>query len=414
MQMKIPRGFLLGVGLGFTLVVSLGSVRLWCQTAAHESPSQQVSSSGSSKAIAAQARQAFVTGNYQKAIELYRELVKAAPGVAEIHSNLAVAYYVSGRFDDAAREARIALKLKPTLLNAHYFLGASLAESGYCREALPYLEKDFPRVKDPKLKLVIGTNALRCFMALNHVNKAIDYDQILTREFPDDPEILYLTTHMFSDLSTQASQRLLATSPGSYQVQRLNAEVLELQGKPQEAIAEYRKVLSLDPRVPGIHYEIGTILLQQSHQLATLHEAKKEFEAELQIDPGNARAEYQLGEIASTVRDWNDAIAHLENAVKLDPQMVPALVSLGEAYAAAGRVKDAVAPLERATELDPDNADAHYRLSFVYRRLGRNRDANQQLAAYKKAYEILLKYKQRIRTGVVGDVTKSEAGTADH
>jgi len=412
--MKNPRGFLLGVGLGFTLIVSLGSVSLWSQSMAHKSGAGQAAVSGTTDKIAQQAEHAFDAGHYEQAIKFYEELIKAAPNVAEIHSNLAVAYYLSGRFADAAREARIALKLKPTLLNAHYFLGASLAESGYCGEALPYLEKDFSRVRDSKLKRIIGTDALRCSMALNHVDKAIDYDQILTREFPDDPEILYLTTHMFSDLSTRASQRLLATSPSSYQVHRMNAEILELQGKPQDAIAEYRKVLKLDPHVPGVHYEIGKILLQQSHDLATLHEAKKEFEAELKIDPGNAQAEYQLGEIASTVRDWNNAITHFGQAVKLDPQMVPALVGLGEAYVSAGRLKDAIAPLKRATELDSNNVDAHYRLSFVYRRLGRNQEADQQLAAYKKAYEELLKFRQRIRTGIVGDVAKPDTGTRDH
>ena len=120
-----------------------------------------------------------------------------------------------------------------------------------------------------------------------------------------------------------------------------------------------------------------------------------------------------MGEIAGIVRNWNDAITHFANAAKLDPDMVPALISLGEAYASAGRVEDAVAPLKRATELDPQNVDAHYRLSVVYRRLGRNQEADQELAAYKKAYETLLKIKQRIRAGAGGGESNSNAGKAN-
>ena len=412
--MKIARRVLLGLGLNLALMVGLANAIMWCQTTGHEPQKPQTSSSDSANALASQARHAFATGKYQQAINLYEELVKKAPAVAEIHSNLAASYYFSGRFADATREAQLAIKLKPTLLNAHYFLGASLAESGYCRQALPYLDKDFSRVRDSGLKRIIGTDALRCSMALNNVNKAIDYYRVLSREFPSDPEILYLTTHMFSDLSTQASQRLLATSPGSYQVHRMNAEILELQGKPQEAIAEYRKVLKIDPHVPGIHYEIGDILLQQNHDLTTLNEARKEFDDELQIDPGNARAEFQLGKVAGIVRDWKDAIAHFDKAAKLDPDMVPALVSLGLAYISAGRVEDAIAPLKRATELDPQNVDAHYRLSVVYRRLGRNQEADHQLAAYKKAYERLLKFRQQIRAGVGGGGSDATAGTPNH
>jgi tetratricopeptide (TPR) repeat protein len=410
--MKIRSEVLLPICLSIILIASLGTVCLQGQTTG-EPKSSQIRSTESANAIAAQAQHALIAGNYIRAIELYRSLAKIAPGVAEIHSNLAVAYYQSGQFADAAREAQTALRLSPTLLNAHYFLGLSLAESGYCREALPYLKEDFSRVEDPKLKRVIGTDGLHCSMALSHVNRAINYDQILTREFPDDPEILYLTTHLFSELSTRASQLLVATSPGSYQVYRMNAEVMELQGKLQDAIAEYDKVQELDPHVPGIHYEIGKILLQQNHDLATLHKAKKEFEAELQIDPGNARAEYQLGQIASISRDWNKAIAHLQHAVNLDPQLVPALVSLGKAYAASGQVKEAIAPLERAIELDPNNADAHYRLSFVYRRLGRIQEADHQLVAYKQAYQRLQKFWQDVRE-LGGNLAKSDASTTDH
>ncbi len=411
--MKIPRKALVGAGLTVAFIMGLGNVGLWCQSTADGPSSPQTHSSDSSDAEAEQARRAFVAGHYQEAISLYEELIKKAPGVAEIHSNLAAAYYFSGRFADAAHEAQLALKLKPTLLNAHYFLGISLAEGGYCRQAFPYLQEDFSRVKDPRLRRIIGTDALRCSMALNHVNKALDYSRVLSRAFPYDPEILYLTAHLFSDLSNQASQRLLETAPSSYQFHRMNAEVLQIQGKLQEALAEYRKILKLDPRVPGVHYEIGSIMLQQNHDLATLQGAKKEFEAELQIDPGNARAEFRLGEIAGIVRDWKDAIAHFSNATKLDPDMVPALLSLGEAYVSAGRVEDAVAPLKQVIELEPQNVDAHYRLSVVYRRLGRNREADQELAAYKKAYETLLKIKQRIRAGVGGGESNSKAGSAN-
>ena len=409
--MKIPRGVLPGAALSGVLIAGLWSVRLRCQPAAHGLPGAQTASAASSNAQAAQAQRALAAGDYQQAISLYQELVKKAPGVAEIHSNLAVAYYFSGQLADAARESRLALKINPALLNAHYFLDMSLAEGGYCREAAPYLEKDFARVKDSRLKRTIGADALRCAMSLNNVNQMFSYYQILAREFPSDPEVLYLSAHMFSDLSTQASQHLLAAAPNSYQAYRMNAEVLELQGKPQDAVAEYRKVLKLDPHLPGIHYEIGSVLLQQSHDPETLEQARKEFEAELEVAPGNAQAELQLGRIAGTLRKWDDAITHLEKATKLDPEMEPALVNLGEAYVAAGRVQEAIAPLKRATELDPQNADAHYRLSFVYRRMGRNQEAEQQLAAYKKAYDQLLKAKQRIRAGVGGGSSDSDSNT---
>jgi tetratricopeptide (TPR) repeat protein len=249
-------------------------------------------------------------------------------------------------------------------------------------------------------------------MDLNEAAKGVNLDQILNEEFPDDPEILYLTTHLYSNLSASASQHLLAVAPGSYQFHRMDAEVLELQGKPEDAIAEFRKALEMNPHAAGIHYAIGRLLLQQGP--SGLSKAREEFEEELKIDPGNANAEFQLGQIAASLRNWTEALPHLQQATKLNPKLVAAQIALGEAYVSANRVSDAVAPLERAVKIAPGNPTAHYRLAFVFRRLGRDQEAEQQLAAYKKAEADVLQSKQRIRGSVADSQTNLNEGATDH
>ncbi len=401
-----------GKPLGIILLVGLGSLCLWGQALLGQRTRVKGNGSQGTDTISAQAQAALRAGNYAVAIKRLKELARVAPNIGEIHSNLCIAYYFSGQFAEATEECRTALKLKPTLVNAQYFLGPSLAEGGYCIEAMPYLERDFRRVADKQLKRIIGTDALRCYMDLNEADKGVNLDQILIAEFPDDPEILYLTTHLYSNLSATASQHLLAVAPGSYQFHRMDAEVLELQGKPDDAIAEFRKALEINPHAAGVHYAIGILLLRQGP--SSLSKAHGEFEEELKIDPGNANAEFQLGRIAGSLRNWTEALAHLERATKLNPKLVAAQIALGEAYVSSGRVGDAVTPLERAVEAAPGNPTAHYRLSVVYRRLGRTREAEQQLAAYKKAENDVLKSKQRIRGSVADDLTNSNKGDTDH
>lgn len=357
-------------------------------------------------AIAAEAQSALRQGQYAQAIVAYEKLVKLAPSVAEIHADLAVAYYFSGRFSDAARECQTALKLKPSLTHAREFLGPSLAGAGRCREALPDLEKDFPRVTDPQLRRLIGTSALRCAMALGDLDRAASFARPLTREFPDDPEVLFLATHAYSDLSTETSQRLLQTAPDSYQAHQLNAEVLAMEGKTTDAIAEYRKVLALDPHLAGVHYELGRLLLGNSAD-ASSDAAKHEFEEELKVDPANAAAEYQLGEMASEARDWPEAISRFENAIRINPQAAMAYIGLGRTLVSAGRATEAVAPLERAVKLEPGNPDAHYQLAFAYRHAGRDQDAERELAAYRQTHEAMIRERQKIRTGINGRLTES-------
>jgi tetratricopeptide (TPR) repeat protein len=313
-----------------------------------------------------------------------------------------------GRFGDAAHEAGEALKLKPSLTNAHFFLGLSLAESDRCKEALPYLEKDYPRVPDPQLKRAMGTDALRCAMNAGDPDKAIDFVRSLNHDFPDDPDLLFLSSHLFSDLSTQASQRLLMTAPGSYQAHQLNAEVLEIQGKLSEAGEEYRKVLALNPSLGGIHYEMGQLLLAGDRGPNTLDEARREFEEELKNDPRNPAPEYELGEMARQARQWNEAIGHFERATKLDPQFAEALIGLGKSLVSAGRVQEAVAPLERAVKLEPANPNTHYQLSFAYRRLGRDQEAAKELSAYRETHDKYAQTMQRVRVGILGNIAQPQ------
>jgi tetratricopeptide (TPR) repeat protein len=361
--------------------------------------------------LAHEAQEAMQAGNYSKAIEDLEKLVKDAPGIAEIHTNLASVYYTVGRFDDSIRQAREALKLKPSLGNAHEILGLSLAESGDCKEALPYLAQDYRRALNPPMKRTIGTDAVRCNLNLDQAEKAVELLSSLNREFPNDPDLLYLSSHVYSDLSTRASQRLLNTAPESYQAHQLNAEVLELQGKNSEAADEYRKVLSIRPDLPGIHYQLGELLLAGATGTETQDQARLEFEDELKTDPRNALAEYELGEMARQARQWNDAIAHFERSSKLDPGLADALIGLGKSLVSAGRTQDAVPPLERAVHLEPDNPNAHYQLSFAYRRLGREEDAAKELAVYRETHERLQSTKLRIRKGIQGNLAQPQTDT---
>jgi len=42
-------------------------------------------------------------------------------------------------------------------------------------------------------------------MFANDAGRAVDLVCQLNRDFPDDPDLLYMSSHVFSDLSTQAS-----------------------------------------------------------------------------------------------------------------------------------------------------------------------------------------------------------------
>ena len=160
--------------------------------------------------------------------------------------------------------------------------GAKLAETGHCADAMPLLKKSFPQASNKDLKLKIGFDAVRCAMTLNQPDLAVDFLRLLSREFPHAPEVLYLTVHIYSDLSLRASQELAEVAPSSNEAHQLNAESLEVQGKWEEAAAEYHQILKHNPHLAGIHFRLGRLLLSKPDPENSLaDQAKQEFQQEL-------------------------------------------------------------------------------------------------------------------------------------
>lgn len=265
---------------------------------------------------------------------------------------------------------------------------ASLAETGHCQEALPSLKRALGHIENADLKRRVGSAGVRCSMNVNDAGMAVSFLAWLNHEFPHDPAILYLSSHVYSDLSIRASNELLTTAPGSAQVHELNAEALETMGKWKEAAEEYRAVLAKDPHMPGMHYRLGRLLLSETDAPPSNKDAAKvEFEEELKIDPNNAGAEFVLGELSRQSELWPDAIAHFSRATKLDAAFADAYIGLGRALMGTNKAAEAVPPLETAARLQPDNPVVHFQLATAYRRAGRKADADREFAAHQRAAE---------------------------
>jgi tetratricopeptide (TPR) repeat protein len=259
------------------------------------------------------------------------------------------------------------------------------AESGHCAEALPPLRKSIGTIKDKDLRRKIGLDGVRCAMTLHQTDAALEFLRLLTREFPQDPDALYVSIHAYSDLSSSASQELARSAPSSYQARELLAESFESQGKWEEAENEYRAILKQDPSLPGIHFRLGRALLSKPNPSSDVaSEAKQEFEQELQIDPKNAGAEYVLGELARQNQQWDEAVKRFSHAAKLDPQFGEAFLGLGASLISQKQYAEAIVPLETAVRLEPRNPDAHYNLAMAYTRAGRKQDGEKEFAIHHR------------------------------
>lgn len=255
-----------------------------------------------------------------------------------------------------------------------------LAEKGHCEESLAILKKlNFAQVEQ-QLRYRAHMAAARCAMSLGEDQTTLNSLMALRREFPKDPQVLYITTHFLSEMSLRIAQELAAVAPSSYQAQELEAEAAESQNRWEDAAAIYKKILEDNPQVPGVHFRLGRVALSLPESTANVEEAKKQFEQELTVDPLNAAAEFWLGEIARRNGQWDEAIARFTHAASLDPGFAEADLALGISLNSAERYQDAVPPLERYVKMVAADPAGHYQLSIAYARSGRKSDAVREMS----------------------------------
>jgi tetratricopeptide (TPR) repeat protein len=279
------------------------------------------------------------------------------------------------------QSARANLQKEPGDSRARLFLALTQAATGECERAIPELTKAFAAANE---RLLAGLALAQCHIAAKHFADAGTVIAELEKQFPADADVLYVSADYHMKAWNDAIYRMYRSAPSSYRVDQLSAEVFETQGKYAEAIAEYRKAIEKNPRALNLHYSLGRALLQQSHDSAALEQARREFEAELALNPSDAVAEYQVAQILSASQQKEQAARHFERAAKLRPDFPEALITVAKLRIETKQYPEAIALLERAVKLQPRNEAAHYNLMMAYRSAGRSADAQREKEEFEK------------------------------
>src|SRR6267143_1949931 len=335
-------------------------------------------------------QRALAAQRYDEAEIVYEKLRELEPGMAEIHANLGLIYFQEGKFEQAVPALRQALKLKPGLAKTESLLAMSLSELGHYADALPGLEKGFHRSTDQEIKRMCGLQLERAYTGLQLDRKAVEVALEMDHLYPNDPEVLYHNGKIFGNFAYLAMQRLVQVAPSSVWRHQAAGEAQESQGAYADAIGEYHQVLATDPLRPGIHYRLGRTLLLRSQKTRSaddVAEALSEFEQELKLDPSNADAAYEIGEIHRKAGRFEQAEQFFGLALEHYPDFEEAHVGLAGALIGLRNNAAALSQLQMATGLNPEDEVAWYRLSQVQRALGNTSGQERALAQYQRLHE---------------------------
>ena len=329
---------------------------------------------------------ALASGRYDEAAQAYEKIRELAPTMAEAHARLGLIYFQSGKFEQAVPALRQAMKLKPALPNIDVLLAMSLSELGQYQEAVPILQKGFKRTTDPALKRSSGLQLQRAYTGLKEDDKAVEIALELTRLYPKDPEILYHSSRLFANYAYLSAVKISQVAPDSLWLQLAAGEAHESQGQLESALGAYREVLKKNPNHPGIHFRLGRVQLTRAAQDATAEaEALKEFEQELNLDPTNANAAYEAGELHRKATRFDQAKNLFALAVKYYPDFEDALVGLGRTEVALKHAEQAIAPLRKAVALNANNEVAWFQLAQAYRTVGNAGEQQKAFAEYQRS-----------------------------
>ncbi|AUI59870.1 tetratricopeptide repeat protein [Amycolatopsis sp. BJA-103] len=107
--------------------------------------------------------------------------------------------------------------------------------------------------------------------------------------------------------------------------------------------------------------------------------AKRDFDRALDLNPADAYAWSDRGNLFRNKGDWERALEDLNRAIELDPTYAFSWRGRGSARAALGDLEGAMADLDEAVRLQPEHAWAYTARSEVYDKLGEPRKAIGEL-----------------------------------
>ncbi len=144
----------------------------------------------------------------------------------------------------------------------------------------------------------------------------------------------------------------------------------------EQSAKEYERAISLNPNYAMAHHWFGSGVL---NALGRFDQAIAEGKRALELDPASPIISASLGAIYKNARRYDEAIAQLRDTVEMHPEFYWAHRFLGVALELKGATAEAIAEYQRAFELNDDPVVLAL-LAHAEARIGKQNEARQILA----------------------------------
>jgi len=305
------------------------------------------------------------------------------PSNLEVRANLGVLLFFHGNYDQALPLLQAVVAANPNLWKIQSLLGIAERKAGDDHQGRIDLETAFPHIDETKLKIDVGLQLIESYTATGDLDKASALITQLLALKPTDPELLYAAYRIHSNMMAEDLLSLSLAAPDSAQLHQAIAHELQRTHDLEGTIRNLRQALALDPKLPGIHFELAEALHASDDQ--RLHtEALEQYKLAVLTNPTDPKAATRLGDIEVEMGNLDAGEKDYQQALKLQPNSPDAKIGMANVLTERGDPAAAAPLLEQVIAADPSNYLAHFRLSTVYRKLHRPEDVKRELDAYTK------------------------------
>ena len=163
----------------------------------------------------------------------------------------------------------------------------------------------------------------------------------------------------------------------------------------------FTRAIELNPNNAEAHVYYTWFLAPMGRHEQALAEAKRG----LQLDPDSSLANFGVGSALVFSRQWDQAIEQLRTAIVLDPDYWFHYLYLGRAYEQKGNLPEAIAAFQRALELDRDQVENWSALGHAYALSGKRAEAQKVIDHLKEvsAHSYVAPYNIAIIHAGLGD-----------
>lgn len=133
-------------------------------------------------------------------------------------------------------------------------------------------------------------------------------------------------------------------------------------GRLEEAITSYMRLLAVRPYHAELHNNLGVAL----RIIGKLDAAVAHHRTSLALDPNNAALHSNLGNALRAANQLDEAVRHHFRAVSLKPDYAEGFFNLGLCLRDLGRVDEALGCLSRSLQLAPQNTRARVEIAIAH------------------------------------------------